>query len=124
MTFVYFGQRRRAIKIGISATPRQRTAALRCLLLGVIRGDGERERALHKRFRKYRREGEWFVDCHAIRSFIARNCFQPPKERNNLMTFRLPDTLLKEIVRRAEEEDVMVSQLVRRALRIHLKVKA
>lgn len=79
---IYFiqGAEGTPIKIGFSSDVRERLAALQtahhCKLriLGGISGSQAVEAALHRRFARYRVEGEWFLACEEILSFIADAC--------------------------------------------------
>jgi hypothetical protein len=65
------------IKIGFSDNPAKRLAQLqtgqpqRLRLLATIPGDARREREIHARFARHRRQGEWFAPAPEILRFIA-----------------------------------------------------
>jgi hypothetical protein len=42
-------------------------------LIGSIQGDGEIERALHKKLRQFRIDGEWYRDCAEVRAAIQNS---------------------------------------------------
>lgn len=75
VSLVYFIRDGDKVKIGHSVKPTARMSQLRTHseleLLAVCHGGPDRERALHKRFKKYRIKGEWFTLVSAITKYIA-----------------------------------------------------
>ncbi len=76
-TFIYFiSDGRGFIKIGKAQDVTKRLrglqtgAASKLIVAGLIRGPESLESALHKRFAQYRAQGEWFLDCPEIQSFL------------------------------------------------------
>lgn len=82
MSVVYFISGGSCIKIGVSTNLKSRFASLQTSsmddlrLLGTIPGDIEVERELHARLDKYRKRGEWFLDCAEVREAIVALCGQ------------------------------------------------
>lgn len=80
MTQIYFASAGERIKIGISRNVPERLRGLqirepeRIELIGTIKGNGEVERAIHKKLSPFRIEGEWFRNCPETRAAIT-NCF-------------------------------------------------
>lgn len=80
MSVVYFITAGPCIKIGISTNLRSRFASLQTSsmdelrLLGTVPGGIEREREIHRSLEKYRRRGEWFLDCLEVREAIIKLC--------------------------------------------------
>jgi len=78
---VYFVEcpARGLIKIGFTADIRNRMRTLRTSatdairLIGSIEGTRRDEMALHARFMRRRKFGEWFEDCPEIRAYIQEN---------------------------------------------------
>lgn len=76
---IYFVQRGEAgpVKIGVSANPDSRIAALqksyeeKLRVLAIILGDLAAERALHERFAEHRIKGEWFKPVPEILDFAT-----------------------------------------------------
>jgi Meiotically up-regulated gene 113 len=68
------------IKIGISKNPIRRLRALQTpnakplTLLGVMEGDLETERDIHRQFRNSRIRGEWFCTSPELLRFIDSEC--------------------------------------------------
>jgi len=84
--FVYFiASADGRVKIGSSAVPERRLAALQTgsgaqlRLLGTIAGNYEDEKNLHHRFAGYRLRGEWFEIAGELR-FYLRNLFGEPQD--------------------------------------------
>lgn len=80
--FIYFAKGVEHIKIGFSANPLKRVGQLateyptqtggeRPTLLATMPALACDESRLHFNFRGYRVDGEWFLDCPAIRQYIA-----------------------------------------------------
>lgn len=71
-SMVYFVQCGERVKIGTSKclparlSRLQTSAPERLVVIGVRIGDDRAERALHKKYEKYRTSGEWFVACPEI----------------------------------------------------------
>jgi hypothetical protein len=78
--YVYFilNKKRNAVKIGYSANPAKRLAALqtsnsdKLVFLGAIVGDVSLERTLHEAFRNSRLSGEWFRYEDDVKAYISR----------------------------------------------------
>lgn len=74
--YVYFIQSGELVKIGTSRDPRKRFQTLRLgspaplRLLACIPGGRPEERALHNRFARCRRHGEWFDATAELLEFI------------------------------------------------------
>jgi hypothetical protein len=77
--YVYFAYdpETHLIKIGFSRNPHRRCANFgkQCLLLAVYPGSIDKEKELHKKFAKYRQDGEWFRPARDQRHFIHSECF-------------------------------------------------
>jgi hypothetical protein len=92
---IYFTQdtQTKAIKIGYSKDPKKRRSGLQTatpnqlILLGVIHGGLEHERAYHKKFADYRIQGEWFKGdiLPAVLEIIAKNPIDRPPPTNILV---------------------------------------
>ena len=80
MSVVYFVAGGAHIKIGTSTNFKSRLASLQTstveelTLIGTIPGDAELERQIHARLERYRKRGEWFLDCAEVRSHIIELC--------------------------------------------------
>jgi hypothetical protein len=89
---IYFTQdtQTKAIKIGYSKDPKKRRSGLQSatpntlLLLGMIHGGLEHERAYHEKFAEYRIQGEWFKGdiLPAVLEIIAKNPIDRPPPSN------------------------------------------
>lgn len=77
---VYFAQRGRRIKIGISRNPIARCSGLQARLLATIPGDARTEAAMHLAFGHLAVGGEWFRDAPELRALIARIEASEPQE--------------------------------------------
>lgn len=68
-----------AIKIGFTLNIKNRfrqmqmDCPLKLYIIGMIKGDRAAESRLHKKFKKYRRTGEWFQPHENIISYAKRN---------------------------------------------------
>lgn len=77
MSFIYFikNERCEVVKIGLSREPLKRLGQLQIgsvdplQILGVLEGGEAEERALHERFSRYRRRGEWFDFTGELKTF-------------------------------------------------------
>ena len=84
--WVYFVCYRSSVKIGSARNPARRIADLQCgspvhlTVLGVMPGDLDFERELHKRWAEHRLRGEWFSLTPEIRQFIKQNCSKSPQD--------------------------------------------
>lgn len=73
---VYFVSAGGMIKIGVSGNPDRRiselgrSSPLPLTTLAIITGGRNKEKALHKRFAKYRKHGEWFIECQEILDYV------------------------------------------------------
>jgi hypothetical protein len=80
VSVVYFISGGSCIKIGTSTNVKSRFASLQTSsmdelrLLGTIPGDVEREREVHASLERYRKRGEWFIDCSEVRQAIVELC--------------------------------------------------
>jgi Meiotically up-regulated gene 113 len=82
MRVIYFIQAGRygPVKIGISKNPRKRLRALQVpnpkplTLLGVMEGDSDTEKEVHREFRNSRIRGEWFSISPELLRFIDSEC--------------------------------------------------
>lgn len=113
--FVYFAERNGQIKIGFSANPYYRVSALKSSMLGWMRGGRKVEKSIHKLFAKHRIDGEWFVDCEPIRSFIACNTRKGRSAQHfvpTTLTFRVPSETRSKLIEMAQSERRTVSRLV------------
>jgi hypothetical protein len=76
---VYFAERDGKIKIGIAQNATDRISALRngsaepLNLIAAVPGNHSLERALHKKLRQHRINGEWFKDCRDVRAAIQNS---------------------------------------------------
>jgi hypothetical protein len=75
---VYFAKVGQFIKIGVTANLGKRLSSLKggspdpdMKLLATVQGNFQTEQALHQRFRKYRRHGEWFRYEGQLKEHIA-----------------------------------------------------
>jgi len=88
MTYVYFisNQRKSVVKIGIANNPTQRLKTFqtanheKLIILKVIKRNNrtkafQLESALHRKFKKFHIQGEWFKLTHTIETFIEN--YQP-----------------------------------------------
>lgn len=98
---IYFIQQGQAgpIKIGYASNPRKRLAQLKTAnpeplcLLGVLRGDRNREQELHHQFSDFRMEGEWFKPGDSLLTFIRLHTSSLPSVPRRRNRFRsLPAT--------------------------------
>jgi len=73
---LYFIRSGQYVKIGVSATPRRRIASIQTgnpepiEVLAIVEGDASLEADLHRRLASFRKQGEWFEDCPAVRNEI------------------------------------------------------
>jgi hypothetical protein len=80
MSVVYFVAGGTCVKIGISTNIKSRFASLQTSsgedlrLLATIPGGVEREREIHTQLDRYRKRGEWFLDCAEVREAIVALC--------------------------------------------------
>src|SRR5262245_1891446 len=89
---IYFTQdaQTKAIKIGYSKNPKKRRSGLQTatpnqlVLLRVIHGGREHERAYHDKFAEHRIQGEWFRGgiLPAVLQIIAKNPIDRPPPSN------------------------------------------
>ena len=76
--FVYFIRSGNAVKIGISFEPRKRLSNMatgnhgKLELLGMMKGGGKKEKALHSKFHKHHKKGEWFRWVPEIADYIRK----------------------------------------------------
>lgn len=76
------------IKIGVSDQPHLRLKSLSpyspydLIPLGVMDGDEAEERALHRKFRKLRENGEWFEPHQDLLDFITANTVPFPVRKS------------------------------------------
>lgn len=74
--YLFVDRDRHLVKIGISQDPDKRLAELRHAhgttieLLGVLAGDRDLERELHREFADQREYGEWFRGCQRIEDLV------------------------------------------------------
>lgn len=71
--WVYIGTRGSFIKIGSSTDPRRRAKELGLRLLHTEPGGLVRERALQRRFWRYRLDREWFLPAPDLLGYVADN---------------------------------------------------
>lgn len=89
MRQIYFAQCGDRIKIGISQDVIARLSQLRTgagapvKLIAAVEGDTRMERALHKKLKHLRIDGEWFRDCSETRAAIQNSL-------NNFPNFIVP----------------------------------
>lgn len=73
---LYFIRSGQYVKIGVSANPRGRIASIQTgnpepvEVLAIVEGDASLEADLHRRLASFRKQGEWFEDCPAVRNEI------------------------------------------------------
>jgi hypothetical protein len=104
---VYFAQCGDRIKIGLSSQVPERLSQLRTgagapvALIASVEGDASVERALHRKLRKHRLDGEWFADCPDVRAAI----------RNSIVNFP-PGNDAEKKARRANSKFAAVCKIV------------
>lgn len=85
-TKIYFIQERAGgpIKIGYSVNPKKRLAEIqtshpqRLMLLATMDGGRSEELELHRRFGRFRTQGEWFKDDQELLRFIQEKATHEP----------------------------------------------
>lgn len=122
--FVYFAKYRSLprCKIGFSHDPVWRARALNAVLLGLIHGDREEEKRIHKRFSRFSIGGEWFKDVPSLRKYIqsskAYEALREAKPTTSLISFYPEDALWEMVKTQAKKDNrsmaAMVCEIVRR----------
>lgn len=84
MSYVYFiGEKNGPIKIGVAIDVKSRLSGIqthnpnKLNVLGIIKGDVALERKLHKKFKKYNINREWFERSEELINFINSNTIKP-----------------------------------------------
>lgn len=129
MSVVYFLERpsNGLVKIGRSGHFRSRLRNLEheygesLRILGIVDEDVFAEADLHRLFKDFRCQGEWFVNTRGIRDFIRRYAepYDPKKHggRANEKPVRLDRELVHRLSARAEREGLQLHQLLDRLVR-------
>lgn len=90
VSYVYFIRCGEFVKIGFSSTPNSRRSSIATSspfaveIIGLMRGDTQTEKNLHKRFKHLREKLEWFRLTDEVRMEIKRLCGSERKWRSLL----------------------------------------
>lgn len=120
MSFVYFiADQNGHFKIGLSHDPASRLIGLQTCradtleLLGSIPGDAPLEKAMHRHFKKWHVQGEWFHSNHDSLEEVGRVLANPPK----------PSGIIRGKRRLSRREDIVLAERIAGYLRGKYVVK-